>query len=79
MTRLLVRIVATLLCYLSPALLRAAEPVQAADSSELEIQLVLDNTSAREDLRRGWGFSALIDNSQLTVTTLPVKEQASNK
>ncbi|MBL6706399.1 MAG: MBL fold metallo-hydrolase [Planctomycetaceae bacterium] len=61
MTRLLVRIVATLLCCLSSVLLRAAEPVQAAVGPELEIQILFDNTSAREDLRRGWGFSALID------------------
>lgn len=49
MTQLLVRIVATLLCCLSSVLLRAAEPVQAAVGPELEIQILFDNTSARED------------------------------
>jgi 7,8-dihydropterin-6-yl-methyl-4-(beta-D-ribofuranosyl)aminobenzene 5'-phosphate synthase len=28
---------------------------------ELEIRVVFDNTSAREDLRRSWGFSAVVD------------------
>ena len=61
MSRLLIRIAATLLCCLIPVLLRAAEPAQAAASPELEIRILFDNTSVREDLRRGWGFSALID------------------
>ncbi len=33
---------------------RAAEP-------ELQILVIFDNTSAREDLLRSWGFSALVD------------------
>jgi 7,8-dihydropterin-6-yl-methyl-4-(beta-D-ribofuranosyl)aminobenzene 5'-phosphate synthase len=37
----------------------ADEPAKARP--ELEIRLVFDNTSAREDLRRSWGFSAVID------------------
>lgn len=28
---------------------------------ELEIRVLFDNTSAREDLQRSWGFSALVD------------------
>lgn len=32
-----------------------------AAKPELEILVLFDNTSAREDLRRSWGFSALID------------------
>jgi 7,8-dihydropterin-6-yl-methyl-4-(beta-D-ribofuranosyl)aminobenzene 5'-phosphate synthase len=38
---------------------RAAEPAQK--SSELEIRVVFDNTSARADLNRSWGFSAVVD------------------
>ncbi len=38
---------------------RAAEPDQK--SSELEIRVVFDNTSARADLNRSWGFSAVVD------------------
>lgn len=61
MTRLLVRTAATVLCCLSPTLLPAAEPAQTQVSPELDIQIVFDNTSARDDLRRSWGFSAPID------------------
>lgn len=32
-----------------------------AEQPELVIRVLFDNTSAREDLRRSWGFSALID------------------
>ncbi len=32
-----------------------------AAKPELEILVLFDNTSAREDLRRSWGFSALVD------------------
>jgi 7,8-dihydropterin-6-yl-methyl-4-(beta-D-ribofuranosyl)aminobenzene 5'-phosphate synthase len=38
---------------------QAAE--QAQKSSELEIRVVFDNTSARADLNRSWGFSAVVD------------------
>lgn len=61
MTRQLVRTSATLLCCLTALSLQAADPEQAQTGPELEIQIIFDNTSAREDLRRGWGFSALID------------------
>jgi len=46
-------ITAVLFC-LSAGHARAAKP-------ELEILVLFDNTSAREDLHRSWGFSALID------------------
>ncbi|MEK6234550.1 MAG: MBL fold metallo-hydrolase [Planctomycetales bacterium] len=39
---------------LSAGIATAAEP-------ELEIRILFDNTTAREDLRESWGFSALID------------------
>ncbi|MBC8354793.1 MAG: MBL fold metallo-hydrolase [Planctomycetes bacterium] len=32
-----------------------------SENPELEVLVLFDNTSAREDLRRSWGFSALID------------------
>ena len=47
-------VVAALLLSLSAQFAHAAKP-------ELEILVLFDNTSAREDLRRSWGFSALID------------------
>lgn len=50
-----------LLCCLAPLLLMADERETLQTGPELEIQIIFDNTSAREDLRRGWGFSALID------------------
>ncbi len=48
-----------ILMSLLSAEVRAAEPAQ--ESSELEIRVVFDNTSARPDLRRSWGFSAVVD------------------
>ncbi|NQV26450.1 MAG: MBL fold metallo-hydrolase [Rhodopirellula sp.] len=39
----------------------AAEPDRVSQKSELEIRIVFDNTSARADLLRSWGFSAIID------------------
>ncbi len=44
----------------APSLI-AAEPPVAGSQPELEIRVVFDNTSAREDLRRSWGFSAVVD------------------
>lgn len=73
MTRLLVRTAATVMCCLSPTLLPADEPAQTQASPELEIQILFDSTSPGVDRR------IVIDNGRLTVTTLPVKEQASNK
>lgn len=61
MTRQFVRSVAALLCYLVTLSVQAEDPQQVEAAPELEIQIIFDNTSAREDLRRGWGFSALID------------------
>lgn len=61
MTRQFVRTVAPLMCYLATLPLQAEDPEQNQADPELEIQILYDNTSAREDLRRGWGFSALID------------------
>lgn len=61
MTRHFVRSVAALLCYLVTLSVQAEDPQQVQTDPELEIQILYDNTSAREDLRRGWGFSALID------------------
>lgn len=61
MTRQFVRSVAALLCYLVTLSVQAEDPEQVQADPELEIQIIFDNTSAREDLRRGWGFSALID------------------
>lgn len=40
---------------------RAQQPKQGSSKPELEIKIVFDNKSARKDLRRSWGFSALID------------------
>ena len=45
---------------LASAWVCAAE-VDGDRQSELEIRVVFDNTSAREDLRRSWGFSAVVD------------------
>jgi 7,8-dihydropterin-6-yl-methyl-4-(beta-D-ribofuranosyl)aminobenzene 5'-phosphate synthase len=39
----------------------AAAPKGTNLRPELEIRVVFDNTSARKDLRRSWGFSAVID------------------
>lgn len=39
----------------------AAEPEACQEAPELEIRIVFDNTSARKDLRRSWGFSAVVD------------------
>jgi 7,8-dihydropterin-6-yl-methyl-4-(beta-D-ribofuranosyl)aminobenzene 5'-phosphate synthase len=49
--------------YLSLATVRgvAAEPNAVPQTSALEIRVVFDNTSARPDLRRSWGFSAVVD------------------
>ena len=62
MKRLVSVSVIAVLC-LSPASVPvcAAEPQTAPQSSELEIRVVFDNTSARKDLRRSWGFSAVVD------------------
>ena len=61
MTRQFVRSVAVLLCCLVTLSVQAEDSDQVQTDPELEIQILYDNTSAREDLRRGWGFSALID------------------
>lgn len=61
MARQFTRISVALLWCLASSSLQAAEPQPASTGPELEIQILFDNTSAREDLRRGWGFSALID------------------
>jgi len=52
-TRQFIAVTAVLLC-LFAGYARAAKP-------ELEILVIFDNESAREDLRRSWGFSALVD------------------
>jgi 7,8-dihydropterin-6-yl-methyl-4-(beta-D-ribofuranosyl)aminobenzene 5'-phosphate synthase len=50
------------LCFcLVPAWVCAAEPKSTDSQPELEIRVVFDNTSAREDLQRSWGFSAVVD------------------
>ncbi len=50
------------LCWLLiPAWACATEPINGGDRPELEIRVLFDNTSAREDLRRSWGFSAVVD------------------
>ena len=41
----------------------AAKPNAVPQTSALEIRVVFDNTSARPDLRRSWGFSAVVDLS----------------
>lgn len=46
---------------LIPVWVCAAEPENAGQQPELEIRVVFDNTSARDDLRRSWGFSAVVD------------------
>ncbi|MEZ5945039.1 MAG: MBL fold metallo-hydrolase [Planctomycetaceae bacterium] len=61
MTRRFVQTATFLLYCLATVSLHAAEPEEQPSGPELEIQIIFDNTSAREDLRRGWGFSALID------------------
>lgn len=61
MTRQFVQSVAAVLCCLVALSVQAEDPEQVQAEPELEIQILYDNTSAREDLRRGWGFSALID------------------
>jgi 7,8-dihydropterin-6-yl-methyl-4-(beta-D-ribofuranosyl)aminobenzene 5'-phosphate synthase len=43
------------------ASVRAAKPKAVGQKPELEIRIAFDNTSAREDLRRSWGFSAVVD------------------
>lgn len=48
------------LCLL-PAWVLADEPAKDGERPELEIRVLFDNTSAREDLRRSWGFSAVVD------------------
>ena len=53
--------VGTLCLCLLPAWICAAEKKESGDQPELEIRIVFDNTSAREDLRRSWGFSAVVD------------------
>ena len=40
---------------------KAEEPKARDGKPELEIRILFDNSSARDDLRRSWGFSALID------------------
>jgi len=61
MVRQLLRFTVMQLCCLAPMSLHAADHKDEQASPDLEIQIIFDNTSAREDLRRGWGFSALID------------------
>jgi 7,8-dihydropterin-6-yl-methyl-4-(beta-D-ribofuranosyl)aminobenzene 5'-phosphate synthase len=53
-------VMAICLC-LIPTWVCAAEPKKGGDQPELEIRVLFDNTSAREDLRRSWGFSAVVD------------------
>ncbi len=38
-----------------------ADRPKGKDRPELEIRILFDNTSARKDLLRSWGFSALVD------------------
>ena len=42
------------------SLLAGTAELGAQRQSELEIQVIYDNTSAREDMRADWGFAALI-------------------
>ncbi len=51
---------ALVLC-LVPAWVNATELKSADPQPELEIRIVFDNTSARKDLLRSWGFSAVVD------------------
>jgi 7,8-dihydropterin-6-yl-methyl-4-(beta-D-ribofuranosyl)aminobenzene 5'-phosphate synthase len=53
-------VMAICLC-LIPTWVCAAEPKKGGDQPELEIRVLFDNTSAREDLQRSWGFSAVVD------------------
>ncbi len=51
-----------LCCCLAQQATPAAAPPTAADlGPELEVRILFDNTSARKDLQRSWGFSALVD------------------
>jgi 7,8-dihydropterin-6-yl-methyl-4-(beta-D-ribofuranosyl)aminobenzene 5'-phosphate synthase len=40
---------------------RPTEAQASGSKPELEIRVLFDNSSARDDLRRSWGFSALVD------------------
>jgi 7,8-dihydropterin-6-yl-methyl-4-(beta-D-ribofuranosyl)aminobenzene 5'-phosphate synthase len=51
---------AAMLGFVTTAEATAAEPKPDA-RPELEIRILFDNSSARDDLQRSWGFSALID------------------
>jgi 7,8-dihydropterin-6-yl-methyl-4-(beta-D-ribofuranosyl)aminobenzene 5'-phosphate synthase len=46
---------------LAPPGAGAADPKGPDPKPELEIRVLFDNSSARDDLNRSWGFSALID------------------
>lgn len=55
-------VVATAICLLlASSSLCTAESKTGRRAPELEIRIVFDNTSARTDLRRSWGFSAVVD------------------
>lgn len=56
-----VRVMWTLCLSLFPAWTFAAEPTNGGKRPELEIRVLFDNTTAREDLQRSWGFSAVVD------------------
>ena len=56
------QIALAILCLcLMPAWTCSAEEKTVDDQPELEIRVIFDNTSARKDLRRSWGFSAVVD------------------
>ena len=60
--RSLVSVTAAAVCLsLASSWVCAAEPNPVPKARELEIRVVFDNTSARKDLRRSWGFSAVVD------------------
>lgn len=46
---------------LSIATIQTAESKPVGQEPKLEIPVVFDSTSAREDQRRSWGFSAVVD------------------
>ena len=54
-------LIGALCLFVVPVWAGATEPKSAGSQPELEIRIAFDNTSAREDLRRSWGFSAVVD------------------
>ena len=53
--------IGALCLWLVPAWVAADELKNASSQPELEIRVVFDNTTARADLNRSWGFSAVVD------------------